>query len=139
MRWITLKATSRSGKTLFSCKYCGRVSPTPDKTCLHPPTQPEGQPASPSCQELERGEMEKLLHPILKNAILPIPILVDRLKGLQRRKANAQAHLLLNEQRDAIFQVVKQVVFSMLNDDRRLQWCIWEKLDALREELKRDE
>ena len=32
-RWTKLAATSRSGKTLFSCSSCGRVSPTPDKSC----------------------------------------------------------------------------------------------------------
>lgn len=32
-RWVMLVATSPSGKTLFSCRCCGRVSPTPDKGC----------------------------------------------------------------------------------------------------------
>lgn len=32
-RWVTLKKTSNSGKALFVCTVCGRVSPTPDKTC----------------------------------------------------------------------------------------------------------
>lgn len=32
-RWTQLRITSNSGKTLFSCKCCGRISPTPDKTC----------------------------------------------------------------------------------------------------------
>ncbi len=32
-RWVTLRATSRSGKTLFCCLDCGRISPTPDKWC----------------------------------------------------------------------------------------------------------
>ena len=32
-RWERLTATSRSGKALFVCLDCGRVSPTPDKTC----------------------------------------------------------------------------------------------------------
>ena len=32
-RWVTLRATSSSGKTLFSCKCCGRVSLTPDNEC----------------------------------------------------------------------------------------------------------
>lgn len=139
MRWITLKATSPSGKTLFACKYCGRVSPFPDKACPLPPMQPPNSPASPSCVELEEKERERLLHPILKNVVLPVPILVDRLRGLYRGKATAQARRLLNEQRDAIFQMTKHVVFIMLKEDRRLQWQIWEKLDALREELKRDE
>lgn len=32
-RWAMLKATSPSGKTLFVCLCCGRVSPTPDIWC----------------------------------------------------------------------------------------------------------
>lgn len=33
VRWDTLEETSPSGKTLFKCRACGRVSPTPDKAC----------------------------------------------------------------------------------------------------------
>lgn len=32
-RWVRLRATSPSGKTLFACRCCGRKSPTPDKGC----------------------------------------------------------------------------------------------------------
>lgn len=32
-RWTILDETSPSGKTLFVCKVCGRVSVTPDKNC----------------------------------------------------------------------------------------------------------
>lgn len=32
-RWVTLRRTSNSGKTLFVCTVCGRVSPIPDKDC----------------------------------------------------------------------------------------------------------
>lgn len=32
-RWLVLKTTSPSGKTLFCCRVCGRTSPTPDKSC----------------------------------------------------------------------------------------------------------
>lgn len=32
-RWIKLDETSPSGKTLFRCVVCERVSPTPDKRC----------------------------------------------------------------------------------------------------------
>jgi hypothetical protein len=31
--WVRINRTSPSGKTLFVCTSCGRVSPTPDKTC----------------------------------------------------------------------------------------------------------
>lgn len=38
-RWTQLRATSPSGKTLFSCGNCGRVSPAPDDRCPVPEYQ----------------------------------------------------------------------------------------------------
>lgn len=35
-RWKILDRTSPSGKPLFECQNCGRVSPTPDKRCFGP-------------------------------------------------------------------------------------------------------
>ena len=32
-RWVVIDRKSNSGKTLFVCTSCGRVSQTPDKTC----------------------------------------------------------------------------------------------------------
>lgn len=32
-RWRLLKKTSPSGKSLFVCLVCGRVTPIPDKAC----------------------------------------------------------------------------------------------------------
>lgn len=32
-RWVTLEKTSPSGKTMFVCTVCGRMSVTPDKSC----------------------------------------------------------------------------------------------------------
>lgn len=32
-RWLELRATSNSGKTMFACRSCGRMSPVPDKDC----------------------------------------------------------------------------------------------------------
>ncbi len=32
-RWIEISQTSPSGKMMFSCRSCGRVSVTPDKDC----------------------------------------------------------------------------------------------------------
>lgn len=33
-RWRLLDRTTPSGKLLYECTVCGRVTPTPDKTCL---------------------------------------------------------------------------------------------------------
>lgn len=32
-RWVELAETTPSGKMLFACTSCGRISVTPDKTC----------------------------------------------------------------------------------------------------------
>lgn len=32
-RWVPLQRKSPSGKILYCCLCCGRISPTPDKTC----------------------------------------------------------------------------------------------------------
>lgn len=33
-KWIEITRKSLSGKTLFVCLCCGRISPTPDKSCF---------------------------------------------------------------------------------------------------------
>ena len=50
-RWVPLVATSPSGKTLFVCRMCGRMSPTPDKECKDPPFVAHGSQGS--CMLLE--------------------------------------------------------------------------------------
>lgn len=32
-RWVVLARTSNTGKRLFVCTWCGRISQTPDKIC----------------------------------------------------------------------------------------------------------
>jgi len=54
-RWVELYTTSPSGKTLFVCKYCGRISPLPDRTCSSPPEVVSWK-ASLSCEILEELE-----------------------------------------------------------------------------------
>lgn len=54
-RWVPLYATSNSGKTLFVCVMCGRVSPLPDKTCPVPPVVPSWKLAT-TCAVLEEIE-----------------------------------------------------------------------------------
>lgn len=57
-RWVTLYATSPSGKTLFVCRFCGRISPCPDKDCITPPSVVAYKLALP-CIVLE--EIEELV------------------------------------------------------------------------------
>lgn len=52
-RWISLIATSPSGKTLFVCRMCGRTSPVPDKECREVPYTAHG--ISASCAVLEEA------------------------------------------------------------------------------------
>ena len=54
-RWVPLYATSNSGKTLFVCLMCGRVSPLPDKVCPVPPVVPSWKFAT-TCAVLEELE-----------------------------------------------------------------------------------
>ena len=54
-RWIELYATSPSGKTLFVCRMCGRISPVPDRTC---PARPEVCHKMPlACELIEEIEL----------------------------------------------------------------------------------
>ena len=48
-RWMVLTRTSPSGKTLFQCRVCMRISIAPDKTC--PPFR-DGATNPLTCQEL---------------------------------------------------------------------------------------
>ena len=36
-RWIELYTTTNSGKTLFVCQMCGRITALPGRTCPQPP------------------------------------------------------------------------------------------------------
>lgn len=36
-RWAELYKTTPSGKTLFVCRCCGRITPVPDRSCPAPP------------------------------------------------------------------------------------------------------
>ena len=50
-RWIELYATSPSGKAMFVCKMCGRMTPAPTATCSQPPETYQKAPLT--CQLLE--------------------------------------------------------------------------------------
>jgi hypothetical protein len=55
-RWVELYTTSPSGKTLFVCRFCGRISPTPDKVCVTLPVVVAYKLALP-CEILEEIEL----------------------------------------------------------------------------------
>lgn len=53
-RWIPLLGTTPSGKTLFVCSVCGRVTPAPTTECIEPPQFPTWDERSGrSCKEVE--------------------------------------------------------------------------------------
>jgi len=54
-RWTPLYATSPSGKTLFVCRMCGRITPLPDKECSVLPVVSDGK-AAMTCSLLEEIE-----------------------------------------------------------------------------------
>lgn len=51
-RWILLHKTSPSGKSLFVCRMCGRITPAPSKTC-DPDSGVGNNVIGVSCQLLE--------------------------------------------------------------------------------------
>ena len=55
-RWLELYTTTNSGKTLFVCRMCGRISPLPDKKCQQPPEVGPHKLAL-SCELLEEVAM----------------------------------------------------------------------------------
>lgn len=75
-------------------------------------------------------------HPALSPQLLSLPELMVDAQRLYRRKESAQLRKLLTDQRVALIQVVKHLAFTAMREDKRLQWAVWDKLDALREELR---
>ncbi len=65
-RWVELYATSPSGKTLFVCRFCGRISPCPDKDCATPPSVVAYKQALP-CIVLEEIAL------IVSEAVVEVP------------------------------------------------------------------
>lgn len=62
-RWLELYTTSPSGKTLFVCRMCGKISPAPTRECREPPSTDRSgwKPALP-CSVLE--EVEEATHEV---------------------------------------------------------------------------
>jgi len=63
-RWIELYATTPSGKTLFVCRVCGRITPAPTATCSAPPEVHYKMPLECALvEEMEGALAEGLQHP----------------------------------------------------------------------------
>lgn len=66
-RWVIIKRTSPSGKTLFQCKCCGIVSIAPNKHCYIGHLE-----VNPRC---EVWEAKRILAKALKDALLPVDLI----------------------------------------------------------------
>ena len=66
-RWVMLAATTPSGKTLFMCSVCGRISPTPDKRCPSMLVATDG--TSITCADVERG-VERPVGPLVVRRVM---------------------------------------------------------------------
>lgn len=141
MRWRPLVATSPSGKTLFSCRYCGRVSPLPDKQCPDFPFRPEymGGPAD-ACHVLEERELKKAADILDSWSISTLEEMVSRVKEIrvQRGKSHDRLRNYLQAQRDTVIQAMKHLAFTHLERDKLLQWEVWEALDTFREVMRNE-
>lgn len=123
MRWITTKATTPSGKTLFVCLYCARSSPTPDKVC----------PNGTKCHEFEQRDLEIRTHPILKNLLLSTKEICKKIAG---RSTNAAKYRMLREHREATRRYIQHAVYMALKDEPfQSRHKVWEVLDSLKDEL----
>jgi hypothetical protein len=106
----------------------------PDKNCPSPPFRPSYMVGpDKTCAELDREAVDALLHPVLVDKLKPISELVAELK---MKKNHATERGLILERERALLNILKNVVFSAMGDNHRLQLIVWEKLDEAMEELR---
>jgi len=138
MRWIEILAKTPSGKTQFTCKYCGRTSPTPDKTCPTPPFQPVVMQANKplvfeSCAEIEDRELKLRTHPVLKNLLLTTKDICRKISG---RGTTGSKHRTLREHREVTRRYIQHAVYMELKDEPfQNRHKVWDVIDSLRDEL----
>ena len=101
-RWVIIKRTSPSGKTLFQCKCCGIVSIAPNKHCYI-----GNQNANPRC---EVWEAKRILARALKDAMLPADLIreasefVQFAHDLSMPKAAAEEEIRASEEQIACLE-----------------------------------
>lgn len=132
MRWIQLFKTSPSGKTLFVCRVCGRVTPAPTP-CTEKPELPDWHKYHGlTCEEIEKKERDSFLHPILMNAVVRSKMLVNEIQGRGIRSAQ----LLVKQDRKAVCDLlivaVNRAMEQLVAQDRGR---VWDALDTVRQEL----
>jgi len=130
-RWIELKSTSPSGKVLFVCRYCGSVSPVPDKECAKPP-QVYGKDFDQSCKELEGAAVRRLIHPFHMNALLRLTTLLGRLSDATDDKKKLA---ILRADRSIVTDIVKGVVMQRGSQEHLRIWEVSDDIEEARKEL----
>jgi hypothetical protein len=133
MRWIQLITTSPSGKTLFVCRSCGRVTPGPS-ACKDKPEIPAWHKYHGlTCEEIEEREKDQILHPILKNAVVRSKVLAEALLSGSARTAAGK----IKTDRQAVCDLVIHAVNKAKDTTAQDWWRVWSAVDEVREELKK--
>lgn len=134
MRWIQLVKTSPSGKTLFVCSACGRVTPGPN-ACKDKPELPEWHKYHGlTCMEIEEREKDRVLHPILKNAVVRSKVLAEDILAGTARAAMTK----IKKDRQVVCDLLLHAMTVALhNTTAQDKWRIWAAMDEVREELKK--
>jgi len=130
-RWIELVATSPTGKATFVCRYCGDVTPVPAKVCPVPPMV-AGSPYGKACHELEAEARDRLIHPMLRNAVVRLYALDST---LSKTPTIAERVKILRADRELILRIAGQAVAQRGGDKMVRVWDILDDLDDLRKEL----
>lgn len=134
MRWIQLVTTSPSGKTLFVCSVCGRVTPGPT-ACKDKPELPEGHKYHGlTCMEVEEREKDRVLHPILKNAVVRSKVLAEDILAGTARTAVTKIKRDRQVVCDLFLHAVNMALQHATTQDK---WRLWAAMDEVREELKK--
>lgn len=99
-RWLEIAATSPSGRSLFVCIVCGRVSQTADWKCKTVPTFSTGGTAEHpyegmSCEQVEELETNEIVQEVPFNSIPPSTVDVGSRKEDRLKVANYIHHLFL--------------------------------------------
>lgn len=132
MRWIQIFKTSPSGKTLFVCRGCGRVTPAPGP-CSEKPELPDWHRYHGlSCEEIERKEEDSFLHPILMNAVVRSKMLVADIQGKGVRAAQRAVKHDRKSVCDTLIVAMNRAMAQWTAQDRGR---VWDAIDTVRQEL----
>jgi len=130
-RWIEITSTTRTGKALFICRYCGNQTPAPTTECKNPPVVNDAV-YERTCFQLEVEERGRLIHPIHRTALLRLSSLLDQLLEAKSKRAGRE---LLRADRNTVLAVVKGAIMRRGTDDTLRIWDVNDDIEDIRKEL----